>query len=243
MRISRIMFWVLGAAFGMSCVMHMGLGTFFTPQAGTVYLVGLMWLFTGHLAAASVCISAFERKRAQLLMAIGVIASLCGFILWATYIFGSELSNVIEDWGHIAATPASAVAGYAGFAAILYHMPDRNVAVSWLRRLVLTIAALSATHVILAVIGYEFLNLAYAQEYEYVDRHVRWGAALAIAVGYFTMVMIGILYFARLRSGDRPAVDPLPLRVTCPRCKAAQKLKTEGDSCSECGLRIKVSLA
>lgn len=48
--------------------------------------------------------------------------------------------------------------------------------------------------------------------------------------------------FHELRSGRNPEPFRMALAVTCPRCNQRQMIRTGGDQCAACGLRITVSI-
>jgi hypothetical protein len=184
-------------------------------------LAGSAAAIAGSALLAAAHVSALARRRAAWLMVLGLLCN-AGALILALAVALRRSSR----WSGIdLADPALALAGVAVSAAVIgatLMQPANNRAQRLIRTLTVSIAG--------CVTCVWLVNLI-------VDHPVAQRLAAALALVVIAGLLIN-LFGGRLRQllgGQGPSVTLL-----CPRCQRRQSLRSGGDACAGCGLRIKV---
>ena len=86
------------------------------------------------------------------------------------------------------------------------------------------------------------IDLPFRQRQTIEGALIRTGGVMVTFVACGVLTVIAAVLIPRLARGgavaDRERID---LTVTCPRCARRQKIRSHGDECTGCGLRIWVT--
>ncbi|MHC5022757.1 MAG: hypothetical protein ACYTGG_02435 [Planctomycetota bacterium] len=190
------------------------------------------------------CAMAFERGRHRAWMVTGLAAGVLAYGAWVRAIF--LVPTVTRDeWAFLLmlGTPPTGYAVFMSFAAALALLRTPPGWVRPVRRATIVCGAACAAFIVASICYYPIVDEAWSwrEQQIYTEMTARGGGVLAILSGAgLVAVLIGSIS-PRLGEESMPASQRLTLAITCPRCGTRQRIVTDGDSCHDCGLRIKVT--
>lgn len=245
MRLSTIILWLLvaGVAAGVAILLF-DLATGYA--VASLYAVApSCFIFAGCCIPAAACAHVRDRGKLRPLMMSGIVAAVLAFAVWL-------LAMMAEADG------SAAVAVTARFAAIPSVWSVMVMAIGllslarctalWVR--ILRVGSCVAILLLGAqILAWVWLSPVVARspgwrtEDRFHETMYRIFGVLAILSACGALVTF-IAARARQLSGDEtvPDEERLPFQLVCPRCGEEQVLRTAGDACARCGLRVKVTL-
>jgi hypothetical protein len=213
--------------------------------AGAARLVGAAAIAAGFAVAALSCATAIERGRARRWMLTGLLASVLAALGWIRMVWfhpGGQPGDWVAPL--LLLMPPTCWAGLMMLVAWLLLPRVRHRWLHWVRALGMVFSGLLAVHVCITVCAYPMLvdqvHLSWQDEQRYLDLAWRSGAVLAIltAIG-----LLGVHVPARigeLTSVETTGRGEYTIQITCPRCGKTSVLRSGGDTCPHCGLKISV---
>ncbi|MDY7107467.1 MAG: hypothetical protein SYC29_02415 [Planctomycetota bacterium] len=213
--------------------------------AGASRLAAAAAVAAGFTVAALSCAAAMERGRARGWMLTGLLASALAALGWIRTVWFHPVGRPGE-W----LTPFLLLmppTGWAGLMMLIAWLMLPRVTNRWLavvRALSIICAALLAVHVCIAVCGYPVLvgqlYVSWQEEQRYLELAWRSGAVLAILTAIGLLGVYVPARFGELTSDETTARGEHTMRITCPRCGGTSVIRSGGDTCAHCGLRISV---
>ena len=242
MRLSTILLWVLVLSVGLGLLIVM-----FDQTIGYRYAdlrpvwLGLFFIAAGAIAAAP-CAFVRERGKARVLMISGLIAILAAAVVWAwTIALTLSGEGDPEFQARIAAVPSAWAAAVMIIGLLLLPRFSRP-----LSRTVRIVAVVSVLALAAQVIAWIWLRPIFVSGSRYelnrFDDVMFQIFMIAAIIAGAACLLTYILARTRDVTGEQiPDHERKTFSITCPRCSSRVNLRTEGDTCNACGLRINVS--
>jgi hypothetical protein len=209
-------------------------------------LAGVLWIASLYASLGHVLARVRESGRLRVLMSGGLAACALGYIVFAGVIMTEGMFPDAEMPLIITGVLLSAVAIYLAVAGLLASLRPLSEWARWVRGVAIVLSGLlTLDAVLLIIIAIMYGDSRNRQINAFLEFGGRSAGVLGILVGCAIAALAAGVYFRRLASEDpeRPDVERLELRITCPRCDSPQVMQTEGDHCRACGLSITVSVA
>jgi hypothetical protein len=220
-------------------------GLFPFVLAGASRLAAAATIAAAFTAAALSCATARERGRARRWMLTGLLASALAALGWIRMIWFHPVGRP-GDWFTplVLLMPPTCWAGLMMLVAWLLLPRVMHRWLQWIRAVAIIFAGLLSAHVCVTVCAYPLLvgqvYISWQDEQRYLDLAWRSGAVLAI----LTLIgLLGVYVPARigeLTSDETSERGEFKMRMTCPRCGGVSVIRSGGDSCAHCGLKISV---
>jgi hypothetical protein len=204
--------------------------------------LGVLAVLLAFAVAARLIVLARDRGKAVRLAPWGVAAcaaaatSWIGMMVWPT-------AQVGVEWTWLAVSALlTGVVGVVTFGSLLLLIRIRFRWMWWVRLVTLGVLVLLCACVTYTVYWGVYLEeIGYWQELEhFFDWAARLCGVLAIL---FVLCVVSLVAASNpFQSLGEPVAGAqrLSFNANCPRCGHRQMLRTDGDSCSACGLHIKV---
>jgi hypothetical protein len=243
MALKRTLGLLLFALIAVALVLWVVEGFFPYAFPGALELAAAATVAAAFAISALSCATALERGRARPWMISGLLACLVGALGWFALIRFLPMGGS-DDWffPFLLLIPLTCWAGLMMLIAWLLLPRVAKWWLRWIRALAMLFAALLAAHVCIAACAY--LVMADAMSWEDQDRYyelsMRSGAVLAI------LTVVGLLAvhvparFGELMEDEASSPGEYTMRLTCPRCGGVSQIRSGGDACAHCGLKISV---
>ena len=213
---------------------------------GAERLMTMAGFVAGFCVAGLGCAAALHRGRARGWMLSGMIAAAVGAVGWGAVMWGA-LSVRPEVWfmRFFLVMPPTCWAGLMMVTGWLLLPRLRSGRMRWIRGMTLAAAALLAAEICIALCVSPFVARSFGPaEVERLNLFVfRSGAILLILTVLGLVTVYGVARLPELLGQAGEPVGEYTMTVTCPRCGSVAKLRSGGDACPKCGLKIKVTAA
>lgn len=191
----------------------------------------LLWIALPHMVVLIGLVHVWELRRLRGLMIVGMVALGATFLFWAgLFLVAIQSSSLAENLAPKVGGPLSIIAPTIAMMGVLSLLRVSNRGGVWTRRATMVLVGLTAT--VLAV------NIAAFRS----DTDWRVFTLLCIAS---MLGLIGLLIWTLIERADdgETVADArrLSFTATCPRCGSSQPMRTHGDHCDACGLKISVT--
>lgn len=216
-------------------------------MTGGRFILGPLLMLCGvALAGMKLCLAAISERRAVALMVGGLV--LGGLtILLLVIAFLNLLPDIETELLTALIVTTGAMLLWVGIIGSLLRLRAFHPIVTVLRFitiLALTIALLS----VLLFTWWQYLSLHDTHLYAPMSRHdTQQSLNRLMAVSLLVTVGLALttIIIAKSRELTQPITDAdlLTFKAVCPRCRTALMLRTHGDQCTHCGLRIRVTPA
>ena len=203
---------------------------------GGYLLMAAACIVAGLAIPALGCAVAFELGRARIWMMSGLLASALAAVLWIAMIWMGSFALIL-------AVPPTCWAGLMLLVALTLRQRLRSAWAIWLRRLTIFIGLLLAVHLCVSICVFPIVDeRASGQASDrFADISTRSGGVLGILTAISYLVFMGTTGFSQLTGDGTEPIGEFVMRAACPRCGTRIEVRSGGDQCSACGLKIKVS--
>jgi hypothetical protein len=244
MRPTKVLLFIMGL--GLLAAFGLPLASFLLPLwIGAPELAsGAAWLSVIFGLGLYPCALAIERGKHRVWMISGLVAGGLAYAIWVQAIF--MLPMMTRDLSQLMVQLATPPTGWAAFASFTGALVLLRTTAGWarvVRRGTIWVGAVCALVTVASINFYSMVESSWSWQERrfYEETAARVGGVLAILSGTGLVVVLLASIGPRLGSGSVPRSERLSLTVTCPRCGRRQRIVTDGDACSECGLRITVT--
>lgn len=243
MALKRILGFLLFALIGVTVVLWVVEGLFPYAFPSAVELAAAATVAAGFAVAALSCATAMERGRARWWMISGLLACVVGALGWTGLIRFHPIGGP-DEWFYpfLLLIPPTCWAGLMMLTAWLLLPRVTRWWLRWIRALAIVIAALLAAHVCIATCAYLVIadGMTWEDQERYYELSMRSGAVLAILTAVGLLAVHVPARFGELMEDEASSPGEYTMRVTCPRCGGVSRIRSGGDACSHCGLKISV---
>lgn len=243
MALKRILGFLLFALIAAAIALWVVEGLFPYSLAGAPELAGAVTVAAGFAVVALSCATTLERGRARWWMISGLLSCAIGALGWIGLIWSYPIGGP-EAWFYpfLLLIPPTCWAGLMMVIAWLLLPRVTKWWLRWIRALAMIIATLLAVHVCVAICAYLVMadGMSWEDAERYYEVSMRSGAVLAI------LTVVGLLAvhvparFGELMEDEASSPGEYTMRVTCPRCGGVSQIRSGGDACAHCGLKISV---
>ncbi|MCP3902227.1 MAG: hypothetical protein GY715_01215 [Planctomycetes bacterium] len=206
-------------------------------------LLGTVWITMAFGLAGFISALAMERSKARAWMISGLVV---GALAWAGWEYGLWFPRVILEpfsilrWLCIAGTGWAMLMSFTGLLLQLGVPP--GVAV-YVRRFTIGVAACLAVFAVLMATFFTTMadTMTWRDRDAFLEMVGRGGGVLGVLTLGGTLGVLASVLVPRIGLGSVPESLRRDLAITCPRCGREQTIRSHGDACAGCGLRIKVT--
>ncbi|UCD73932.1 MAG: hypothetical protein JSV91_09045 [Phycisphaerales bacterium] len=203
---------------------------------GGYLLVATACIVAGFTVPALGCAVAFERGRERIWMMSGLLASAIAAFAWIAMVWVGSFKPIL-------AMPPTCWAGLMLLTSLTLRQRLKNAWAIWLRRFTILLGSLLALHLCVSICAYPVVDerLSWQTSERFAELAARSGGVLAILTCVSYLVFLGTTGFSELTRGETEPIGEFEMRAVCPRCGARIEIRSGGDQCGACGLKIKVS--
>ncbi|MGI9013198.1 MAG: hypothetical protein ACR2GY_03005 [Phycisphaerales bacterium] len=251
-RLSTLLLWVFVAALSGATVLSMMDAFSMLPYQSRQLLITLgpaLWIATVCALLAALCALARERGRAPWLMLSGIIACGAALLTWLGILL-LEQPVIRDDQLNVMLTVVTIASAWGGACAAIgvLLLPRFAPGPSNIVRMgTIVMVILLAVQIMLwvglqpNVDSYDYNSANWVRSYNFNEGMAQlFGVLMVLFCG--GCVTVFVLAQMRRLSGEEIVADEdrMSFHATCPRCRLRSELRSHGDSCRSCGLRIKV---
>jgi len=243
MALKRMLGLLLFILIGVAVVLWVVEGVFPYAFPGAPELAGAATVAAAFAIAALSCATAMERGRARPWMISGLLSCLVGALGWFALIRLRPMSGS-EDWFYpfVLLIPPTCWAGLMMLTAWLVLPRVSSWWLRWIRALAVGVAVLFAAHVCVAICAYLVMadGMTWEDQERYYELSMRSGAVLAILTAVGLLAVHVPARFGELMEDEASSPGEYTMRLICPRCGGVSQIRSGGDACAHCGLKITV---
>ena len=233
--LARLRTWLL-------IVMLMSVGAAVLLMSSWVILddtYGEDWLGTAMMTAAfsfgaMLCVNILCRSRYHIVMWVGVLSCLVGFVVWQPVLWVNWWQAGMSSFRWMmAGTLATILAGWCTLFAIFASFARASTAARITMWITLAMAGVVGVMAAIAAL-------------EEPRADAFWGTLVIVsmvtACGVVTSLALGIMLRVNPVGSGESIGKHIRIELKCPRCSTMQLLHTGQSRCSTCGLRIEIAV-
>jgi ribosomal protein S27AE len=189
-----------------------------------------------------ICALAIERGKMRPLMISGLVS---GAIVWAGWEYGLWFPEAITAQYSVLRSFCTAVTGWVvlmAFVGLLHQVAVPPGTAQHVRTATVVVSGCFFAFMAIALIVFMIIerDLKWGEKDAVLEFIGRVGGVFGVLTLAGTLAVLASSLVPRIGHGKVPESMRRDLDVTCPRCGRGQTIRSHGDDCGGCGLRIKV---
>jgi hypothetical protein len=244
MALSRAFLWMaIGSLAGL---VALWLVLAFSPVwvSGAERIMIALGIAVAYGVGGSACAAGRQRGKHARLMMSGIIAGGLAATGWMAALIVYDLTDQFPArvlWALLAPS------GWLVLMMYLAALSGANVRrrwVVWTMRAAMLVASLLVASTVLFVglyVEFEQRDVRYGLRREVAELGWKIGGVLGVLTSLSMLIVALAALLPRLEHEGTPESERLRVRLTCPRCGTGQTIRSDGDACARCRLRIKVT--